>query len=97
MKGALFILFVIAVLIGLTAIRYRRQIVTMISIWKQLKATRGWIRDVEVPRSQTREESGIQLVNCARCGKWLAENEALFHLPSSYVCASSCEHTETRT
>lgn len=96
MKEAFFILVVIAVLMGLTAIRNRRQIAAMISIWKQLKATRERIRDVGGPRSQTRKESGIQLVNCARCGKWLPENEALFHPPSSYICARSCELSEKR-
>ena len=38
MKEALFILLVIAVLLGVTAIRYRRQITMMLEFWRVIKS-----------------------------------------------------------
>ena len=84
MKEAFFILLVVAVLLGLTAIRYRRQIVGFISFYKQLKAAQTNLRKGG-PRSDQPEVRGIQLVKCAHCGKWVPESEI-----SGSVCRSGC-------
>jgi len=88
MKETFFILFVIAVLLGLTAVRYRRQIVAFISFYKQMKAVRTNLREGEPAGRQT-DISGIQLVKCGRCSKWIPETEAE-RSGGQAVCRSVC-------
>jgi len=92
MKETVFILFVIAVLFALTAIRYRRQIVAFISFYKQLKAVRTNLRNGEREHRRT-EISGIQLVKCSRCGKWIPETEVAAN-GGRAVCRSACVVTK---
>ena len=88
MKEAVFIILAIAVLLGLTAVRYRRQIVAFISFYKQLKAVRTNFRENTASKNQG-DVTGIQLVKCSRCGKWIPETE-VSGSGSHPVCRSGC-------
>lgn len=70
-----FILFVAAILLGLTAIRYRRQIAGMIRVARLLKAAKGSPGLGSPIRSN--EKGSVQLVNCTKCGVWVPQNKAI--------------------
>jgi hypothetical protein len=91
MRELLFIFLVIAVLLAITAVKYRRQIVTLITIWKQFQALRTGTPSRQNQPRPIEPERGIRLVNCARCGKWVAENAARRYSNSMFVCAGGCE------
>ncbi|HVF29445.1 MAG TPA: hypothetical protein VNA22_00685 [Pyrinomonadaceae bacterium] len=94
MKEALFILVVLAVIVVLTAIRYRRQISGMLQIWRTLKSVRQQMKD---GRGATPDEpapaAAGPLVNCARCGTWVPENRAINLRGGVFYCSSTCLET----
>jgi hypothetical protein len=75
MREAIVILLVIAVLLALTAIKYRRQIVTLIGFYKQVQAIRSGLKSDGVPQGQ-RPLDGIQLIKCDHCGKWVVPDRS---------------------
>src|SRR5690348_3465490 len=89
MRDALFILAVIVMLLGLTAIKYRRQIVTLITFWRQFQAARERLRDSNSKPSVSGESATI-LVNWSRCGKWVAQTSAVRPSGTTFVCAEGC-------
>ena len=95
MREVFFILIVIAVLVGLTAIRYRRQIVAMMHIWKSLKSMRQQATQRQV-QPEKPEQFG-QLVNCAKCGTWVPEQKAIKLRGGTFYCSSNCLETAART
>ncbi|HUS00019.1 MAG TPA: hypothetical protein VMZ26_18290 [Pyrinomonadaceae bacterium] len=88
MKEAFFILLVIAVLLALTAIRYRRQIAAMLHIWRSLKSMRDQVKERRVP-PQENIPAG-PLVNCAKCRSWVPEREAIQLRGGTFYCSSAC-------
>ena len=94
MREAFFILIVIAVLLGLTAIRYRKQIAAMMHIWRSLKSMREQVGQPQVP-SEKAEQLG-PLVNCAKCGTWVPEQRAIKFPGGTFYCSSKCLETATR-
>ena len=92
MREAFFILLVILILLALTAVRYRKQIVGMIHIWRSLKSARDQIRDRQQPRSEEPITAG-PLVNCARCGTWVPEQRAIKLRGGTFYCSTSCLET----
>lgn len=90
MREIIFILFVVAILMAMTAIKYRRQIVTLITIWKQFQAMRVGLPTKSNAPKPIEPERGIKLVNCSRCGKWIPENAARRHSATTFVCVERC-------
>jgi hypothetical protein len=88
MKEALFILLVIGILFAITAFRYRRQIQTVLGIWRMLSAARSNIGTREVETDQS--SSSGNLVNCAKCGTWVPEGRAIRVPPNIYYCSRNC-------
>jgi hypothetical protein len=88
MKEAFLILLVIAVIVILTAIRYRKQIVTMLHIWRSLKAMRQQVSQRQVPPEKP-EQAG-PLVNCSKCGTWVPEQRAIKLRGGTFYCSSNC-------
>jgi hypothetical protein len=95
MREAFIILLVIAVLLGLTAIRYRKQIVAMMHIWRSLKAMRQQAAQRQVEPEKA-EELG-PLVNCAKCGTWVPEQRAIKLRGGTFYCSSNCLETAATT
>ena len=89
MKEALVILLVIAVLLGLTAFRYRRQIAAMLQVWRMLKSMRQAGRPAENRIDNSERGVNTKLVNCAKCGSWVPESNAI-KLRGTHFCSSSC-------
>ena len=94
MREAFVILIVIAVLLGLTAIRYRKQIAAMIHIWRSLKSMRQQAQRQVQPEKA--EELG-SLVSCAKCGTWVPEQRAIKLRGGIVYCSSNCLETAAKS
>ncbi len=93
MREAIVILAVIVLLFGLTAFRYRRQLLVGYQIWKTLKTARNSenerIKGSEAPRR------GEPMVKCVRCGSWRPESSAVV-LGASAYCGPACVEASVR-
>lgn len=96
MREALVILFVMAVLVALTAIKYRRQIAAGLQIYRSMKAMREQITNQHSKKSvePTAVNAG-KLVNCAKCGTWVPEERAIKLRGGGYFCSSACVESMT--
>jgi len=88
MREVAFILFVIVILLGLTALRYRKQISALLSFGKMLSDARENARG---PRTvpAVPEKKG-ELVACTRCGTWTPKNNAIRFDAATYYCSKDC-------
>jgi len=87
MREALFVLIIIAVLLGLTAIRYRKQILGLIGFARTLKEIR---QGGFAPKtSESGPDKRAALVNCAKCGIWIPDDRAI-RSQNRYYCSDAC-------
>jgi hypothetical protein len=94
MREFVVILFVIAVLLALTALRYRKQIAAVYRFWDALKTAHNDRRgEINEPVEQ---ESG-PLVNCAKCGMWVPESKAIRLGTRNFYCSSACFERAAKT
>ena len=95
MKETLFILLVVAVLVGLSMIRYRRQITAAIRFYRIL---RGQLNQQPQKNQQvrcSRSSDATELVSCARCGRWVPMTESI-KIPGGIVlCSLDCDNKTT--
>lgn len=82
MREFVFILIVIGVLLALTALRYRKQIVGIIGVARALRDASA--RDLSRNGRSDRVEA-VRLVNCMKCGNWVPEDRAR-SIGGSMVC-----------
>lgn len=89
MKEALLIFAVMVILLGLTAYRYRRQLATMLHIWRMFKSLR---KGAARPNEQIRSEpaSKGELVNCVNCRSWVPKSGAIKLGPGTVYCSAEC-------
>lgn len=87
MKEAFFVLAIMAILAALTAFRYRRQINTVIGVWRMLKSARQGPSPKKV---ETSESVAGPLVSCAKCGTWVPESRAVRVPPKFFYCTKAC-------
>jgi hypothetical protein len=90
MKESLFILAVIALLFLFTALKYRRELRSIIEFYKEIKRVRSNIRSQQRPARDLHNNDGIQLIKCERCGKWVPY-ASVEQGPSRPVCADGCD------
>ena len=90
MKEALVILAVIAVLLGLTAVRYRRQIAGMLQVWRMLRSMRQQIKDGARNAAPPEPIAEGPLVSCSRCRAWVPQDRAIKLGRSTFYCSSAC-------
>lgn len=91
MRESLFILAVIVVIFVLTAVRYRRQINGAIRVWRMFKALRQQTgKDVRKNLNRGQQTRPLSLVNCAGCGSWIPEADAVRLGRTSYFCSGRC-------
>ncbi len=94
MRELFLILIVMAVLLGLTLIRYRKQIAGMIGLARTLKELRD---GSVVPGNAAKGRSQpVALVNCAKCGVWVPQDRAL-STKNLYFCSDACRKTPVVT
>jgi len=89
MKEAFFILLVLAVILVLTAIRYRNQIAAVLRIWRSLKTMKQQMsqKSAEV---ENKDKFAGPLVNCAKCGTWVPEQKAIKLRGATVYCSTAC-------
>ncbi len=89
MKEAFFILLVFAVILALTAIRYRHQIAGVLRIWRSFKTMKQQMsqRSAEV---ENKDKFAGPLVNCAKCGTWVPEQRAIRLRGAAVYCSTAC-------
>ncbi|MEP6788573.1 MAG: PP0621 family protein [Acidobacteriota bacterium] len=88
MRDAIFILFVALILLGITAIKYRKQIAGMIGIARMLKEA----TQPPKPNARAFQENNaksIPLVNCTKCGVWVPQNKAR-KVGDLFFCSDEC-------
>lgn len=94
MREAFVILLVIAVIFILTAVRYRRQIASVMMMWRAVRdATRARGRP---PLREGSESGDVDLVMCAKCGKWVPGNRTISLPTGARMCSSDCTQVKTR-
>lgn len=87
----LIILFLFAIVIIFIATRYRRQITAGIELYKMFRQVRGQMKPKEEKQiRQTVSKSDVQLVRCAKCGKWVNESNALNLRSKTFYCSTNC-------
>jgi hypothetical protein len=96
MREALFILAIILVLIGLTAYRYRKQLMFAIQIWRTLKGVRNIQSRQQVSGLDQEPQSKGELVSCSRCGKWTPVATAIKFGPTIYYCSTKCVQSKVK-
>lgn len=89
MREAFFILLVLLVLLGLTAYRYRKQLMFAVQIWRTLKGAREIQSQKRSEINDTPKAKG-ELVSCSRCGKWTPEATAIRFSPTIHYCSTQC-------
>ncbi len=90
MKEAIFILIVFAVILALTAVRYRKQIAGVLHIWRTLKSVRNQVKQGSETAKRDESIPAGALVNCAKCGKWVPENGAISLRGGTFYCSTAC-------
>ena len=94
MREAFFILVVLAVLFGLTLIRYRKTIMGMIGLARTLKEIReGTIQPDDL---KSKAASQKALVSCSQCGIWVPKDRVMRSKNADY-CSEACMRTPTAT
>ena len=88
MRELLIILVVVAVLVGLTAFRYRKQIIAVYQFWAALRSIQQKNAKPQVDGSGP--EGTGPLVNCSRCKTWTSETTAIRLGTRTYYCSAAC-------
>ncbi len=97
MREAILILIVIAVLFGLTAYRYRRQLSTMLHLWRMMRSMRTKMNAARENRIEEKEDVDIgNLVNCSKCGTWVPEMRAIGLGKKTFYCSTVCLEKSAR-
>jgi hypothetical protein len=88
MRELLIILLVIAVLIALTAFRYRKQILAFYKFWSAFRAIQQ--KHAQTQMTETIDDASGPLVNCAKCGAWTSESSAIRLGARTFYCSAAC-------
>lgn len=77
--------------------RYRRQIQTALQIWRMYRQMRQASAAPTEKKIEKKETNDSQpLVRCARCGKWIAPDEALKLGKRVTYCSTECVEKSAR-
>ena len=89
MKDAIFILLVAFILMALTALRYRKQIMAVIRVSRMLRE--GAQNGRQVPVLNKRDPMAAEpLVKCSHCGTWVPENRSRRLRSGDFFCSQEC-------
>lgn len=73
-----------AILLAITAVKYRRQINGVIGFARMLKEAKNAADVHSVQAAQPQVKSAVQLVNCSKCGVWVPQAKAVRRGTLSY-------------
>jgi len=89
MREAVFILFVLFLLFGLTALRYRKQIAGILALGRTLKEIRESSKG-EVPAYEEKIPAALELRSCTGCGTWIDTSTAIKFDQNTFYCTKEC-------
>jgi Sec-independent protein translocase protein TatA len=96
----LLILGIFLVVVGLVALRFRRQIQMALQVWRMfrtLKASAKTSSNGEVSKSEIKKAEDSPLVRCAKCSKWVPENIAINFRKKTFYCSANCIEVSVKT
>ena len=92
----LFILTIFLILAAFLVVRYRRHIQTAVQVWRMFRQ----FKRVRTPETKEIKKPKIDqnapLVRCAKCGKWIAQSEALYLRSKTFYCSTVCMEKAAR-
>ena len=90
MREAVFILFVLFLLFGLTALRYRKQIAAILDFGRTIREMKeGAAADIPRQRKEA-APAARELRSCAGCGKWIDTSTAIKFDQNTFYCSKEC-------
>ncbi|MCC7308069.1 MAG: hypothetical protein IT173_10925 [Acidobacteria bacterium] len=89
MREAAFIFFVLFLLFGLTALRYRKQIAGILALGRTLKEMKQNARS-DHPAEQINDQASRELRSCAGCGTWIDTSAAIKFDRNTFYCSKEC-------
>lgn len=96
MREAIFILIVLAALLGLTAYRYRRQIRMALELWRTVKSIRQTNQQGSAGSINEKPAAKGNLVNCSKCGTWVPEGNAIRLGQTAFYCSAKCMESKAK-
>lgn len=96
MREAIFILIVLAALLGLTAYRHRRQIRMALELWRTVKSMRKVNHQAAAGSINEKPAAKGNLVNCSKCGTWVPEGNAIKLGRNAFYCSAKCLESKAR-
>lgn len=95
MTKFLIVLFILLVVFGLLALRYRKQIQMALYLLRMFRKMRGMSSAAteEKQIEKTENTANVQLVKCARCGTWIPQTKALNLRSKTFYCSAKCMET----
>lgn len=96
MRAALFILVVVMILMAWTAIRYRKQIASVIGFVRMI---REGVSSTTGPRDTKEMKAAVpnELVSCSKCGVWVPHDRAIRFDAKTYYCSKDCVTASLKT
>ena len=82
----LFLLFLVITLLGIIALRFRRQILTAVEIWEGIKNP----KNKEPLIDKKENSSSVPLIKCAKCEVWIPNTSAIKLNSNIYFCSRKC-------
>ena len=89
MREAAFILFVLFLLFGLTALRYRKQIAGILALGRTLRDMKENSQR-DHPVEQIKDQASRELRACAGCGTWIDASGAIKFDRNTVYCSKEC-------
>ncbi len=89
MREAVVIFAVILILLAITAIKYRKQIATVIGVGRMLRDAAAATTATRQTRIEEPVNSG-KLVSCSKCGTWVPESRAIKFGGNTFFCTDAC-------
>lgn len=86
----LIILGLLAALWIFVAVRYRKQLQTVIYVWKMFRKMRQMSKPAEKQIAKQENLSDVPLVKCTKCGTWLPQKNALNLRSKIFYCSTNC-------
>lgn len=84
----LLVLFAVLAVVILT--RYRRQIQTVVYVWRMFRKMRqsGKSGEKQIEKKVSANENA--LIRCAKCGMWIPQESALKLRSKTFFCSANC-------
>lgn len=86
----LIILGLLLVVWVFVAVRYRRQIQTVMYVWKMFRKMRQATKPAEKQIKKQENLGEAALVKCAKCGTWITQTNALNLRSKIFYCSAAC-------